>query len=256
MSSAPSASGGRGGLSIGQVLQTLRPEFPDVSISKLRFLEAEGLVTPQRTPSGYRKFSPADIDRIRYILTAQRDFYYPLRVIRQHLDALERGLEPPAAPGQPPRIPDFAARTRAGVSAPARDAADSSTEAARRRPLQLSREELLTHSGLEDEQQLSQLMSFGLIRLQPGAEFFDSEALLVAMTVARLAAYGLEPRHIRAVKTAADREVGLIEHVISPLRRQRGEAAAERLDASLTELSELCLTLHAALLRAALAPQP
>ncbi len=255
MSSASSAAGGRGGLSIGQVLQALRPEFPDVSISKLRFLEAEGLVAPQRTPSGYRKFLPADVDRIRYILTAQRDFYYPLRVIRQHLDALERGLEPPSAPGQPPRIPDFVAGTRSGISPSVRDLAEPSDEAARRRPLQLSRDELLAHSGLDDDQ-LVQLVSYGLVRLPPGADFFDSEALLVAMTVARLAAYGLEPRHIRAVKTAADREVGLIEHVISPLRRQRGEVAAERLNAALTELSELCLTLHAALLRGALAPEP
>lgn len=240
MPAAAAASRGRGGLSIGQVLQALKPDFPDVSISKLRFLEAEGLISPERTPSGYRTFTPADIDRIRYILTAQRDFYYPLRVIKQHLDALARGLEPPAGPGQLPRIP-------------APTASEASTGTGVRPQLRISSAELLANSGL-DEEQLAHLISFGLIRMQPGTEFFGSDAMLVAATVARLAAYGLEPRHLRAVKTAADREVSLIEHVVTPLRRQRSDAAAERVEAAVEELSDLCLTLHAALMRTALEP--
>ena len=89
-------------MSIGEVLNRLRPDFPDVSISKIRFLESEGLVEPERTASGYRKFSYADLERLRYILTAQRDHYYPLKVIKEHLDAMERGLEPPTAAGEPP----------------------------------------------------------------------------------------------------------------------------------------------------------
>lgn len=239
MQSASAASGGRGGLSIGQVLQSLKADFPDVSISKLRFLEAEGLIAPDRTPSGYRTFAPADVDRIRYILTAQRDFYYPLRVIKEHLDALARGLEPPAVPGQPPRIPELHVT--------------DSAASADRPPLRISRTELLGHSGL-DEEQLDQLVSFGLVRAQPGSDFFGSDAMLVALTVGKLATYGLEPRHLRAVKTAADREVGLIEHVVGPLRRRRGDAAAERVEAAVSELSDLCLTLHAALMRTALEP--
>jgi DNA-binding transcriptional MerR regulator len=228
-------------LSIGQVLQLLKPDFPDVSVSKLRFLEAEGLVSPERTPSGYRVFAAADVERVRYILTAQRDFYYPLRVIKQHLDALSRGLEPPTVPGQRPRIPDV---TPAWTTAP---------DGANRPPLRISRAELLDHSGL-DEEQLDQLLDFGLVRTELHSDFFGSDDMMVAVTVARLAAYGLEPRHLRAVKTAAEREVGLIDHVVSPLRRSRSGAAAERLDAAVTELSELCLTLHATLMRSALAP--
>ena len=91
-------------MSIGEVLARLRPEFPDVTISKIRFLESEGLVEPARTPSGYRKFSHADVARLHYVLATQRDHYLPLRVIREHLDAIDRGLEPPAAPGEKPRF--------------------------------------------------------------------------------------------------------------------------------------------------------
>ena len=97
-------------MSIGEVLNRLRPDFPDVSISKIRFLEAEGLVEPERTPSGYRKFSLSDLERLRYILTQQRDRYYPLKVIREHLDAMERGLEPPTAAGEAARAPRVVAR--------------------------------------------------------------------------------------------------------------------------------------------------
>jgi len=92
-------------MSIGEVLGALRPEFPDVTISKLRFLESEGLVEPARTPSGYRKFSHADVERLRYVLEAQRDHYLPLRVIKEHLDALDRGLELPEQPGGRPQVP-------------------------------------------------------------------------------------------------------------------------------------------------------
>ena len=92
-------------MSIGEVLAQLRTEFPDVTISKIRFLESEGLVEPARTPSGYRKFSHADVARLRFVLATQRDHYLPLRVIKEHLDALDRGLEPPAVPGERPRVP-------------------------------------------------------------------------------------------------------------------------------------------------------
>lgn len=96
----PRAVERRGGelLSIGAVLAFLRDDFPEVTISKIRFLEAEGLVEPQRTPSGYRKFGPADVERLAYVLRMQRDHYLPLRVIREHLDAIERGEQPPALP--------------------------------------------------------------------------------------------------------------------------------------------------------------
>ena len=101
-------------MSIGEVLGALRPEFPDVTISKLRFLESEGLVEPARTPSGYRKFSHADVERLRYVLEAQRDHYLPLRVIKEHLDALDRGLELPEQPGGRPRVPRSCATSCSG----------------------------------------------------------------------------------------------------------------------------------------------
>ena len=104
--SGPARPAGR--MSIGEVLRRLRDDFPDVSISKIRFLEAEGLIEPQRTASGYRKFSQADLEQLRYVLTAQRDHYLPLKVIREHLDAMARGLEPPAAAGEAPRAPRVA----------------------------------------------------------------------------------------------------------------------------------------------------
>ena len=105
-------------LSIGEVLAKLRPEFPDVTISKIRFLEAEGLVEPQRTSSGYRKFGHEEIQRLRYVLSAQRDRYLPLRVIKDHLDAMDRGLEPPDGPGAGPRASGRPARGRRGGRRP------------------------------------------------------------------------------------------------------------------------------------------
>jgi DNA-binding transcriptional MerR regulator len=242
---AASAPRGRSGMSIGQVLQELKGEFPDVSISKLRFLEAEGLIQPQRSPSGYRRFSTDDVERLRYVLAAQRDHYYPLRVIKQHLDALSRGLEPPMVAGQLPRVPTPA-------SPPV--AADESSEGPppRRPALRLSSAELRENAGLS-EQQLEQLIDFGLITPFAGADFYGEEALAIAAAVNRLANYGLEPRHLRTVKTAVDREVGLIEHVIRPLRRTRAEDGQDSHEAALLELTDLCLALHSSLMRAALA---
>ena len=98
-SSAVSGMTSRAFMSIGEVLGQLRSDFPDITISKIRFLEAEGLVEPERTASGYRKFSREDVERLRYVLSAQRDHYLPLRVIKEHLDAIDRGLEPPALNG-------------------------------------------------------------------------------------------------------------------------------------------------------------
>jgi DNA-binding transcriptional MerR regulator len=248
---AASAPRGRSGMSIGQVLQELKGEFPDVSISKLRFLEAEGLIQPQRSASGYRRFSAEDVERLRYVLTAQRDHYYPLRVIKQHLDALSRGLEPPMVAGQLPRVPSAGGTAEKG--APPDSDGSGSEEPQRRRPiLRLSADELRENAGLS-EQQLEQLIDFGLVAPFPGADFYGEEALAIAAAVARLAKYGLEPRHLRTVKTAADREVGLIEHVIRPMRRIRGDNGQSSQEAAVAELTDLCLALHSSLMRAALA---
>src|SRR5471032_3373300 len=112
MAAVSARSTSRASLSIGEVLAQLRTDFPDVTISKIRFLEAEGLVEPDRSSAGYRKFSHTDVERLRYVLEAQRDHYLPLRVIKEHLDALDRGLELPEQPGGRPRVP------RAVLSAP------------------------------------------------------------------------------------------------------------------------------------------
>ena len=225
-------------LSIGEVLAKLRGDFPDVTISKIRFLESEGLIEPQRTPSGYRKFTSSDMDRLRYVLAAQRDQYLPLRVIKENLDAIDRGLTPPAVSGQAP-TPRLV--TVDGDFAPSHFAEASE--------LRLSRAELLQSSGLEDTQ-LTELETYGLVTIR--GRFYDADALSVARTVAEISAFGIEARHLRSFKSAADREVGLVEQVISPLLKQKGSDAKARADDVQMELASLSIKLHAALVRAGL----
>ncbi|HEY7045535.1 MAG TPA: MerR family transcriptional regulator [Nocardioidaceae bacterium] len=232
-------------MSIGEVLNRLRSDFPDVSISKIRFLESEGLIEPERTPSGYRKFSYGDLERLRYILSEQRDHYYPLKVIKEHLDAMERGLEPPAVAGESPRAP-HSVRSLGIVT---EDASDFGPAPAS--DLRMSRAELLANSGLTD-QQLTELMEFGMLRPRPGTRYFDADALVVAETIAQLTAFGLEARHIRAFKAAADREVGLIDQIVSPLSRGRDDNAAARAADTAAELGALSVRLHAALVKTGL----
>jgi DNA-binding transcriptional MerR regulator len=228
-------------MTIGEVLTRLRPEFPDVSISKIRFLESEGLIDPERTPSGYRKFSVADVERLRYILAEQRDHYYPLKVIKQNLDAMARGLQPPAVAGGSARAP------RAIHAVPVETDAEDFGPAPSSE-LRLTAEELAANAGL-DVSQLAELVSFGLVRPRPGTEYFDADALVVAATAAQLAAYGLEPRHLRAFKAAADREVGMIEQIVSPQARQRDDQAQGRAAEMEGELAALSVRLHTALVK-------
>lgn len=243
-SSSPARPAGR--MSIGEVLRRLRDEFPDVSISKIRFLETEGLIEPQRTASGYRKFSYADLEQLRYVLAAQRDHYLPLKVIREHLDAIARGLEPPEAAGQPPRAPRLAV------------APDGMTDGTAASPqhvdLRMSRDELLANSGLTGEQ-LAQLLDYGLVQPRPGTEHYDNDALTIATTVASLALHGLEPRHLRVFKTAVDREVGLIDQVVAPVARQRDGDAAGRAARLREDLIGLAARLHETLVATALRQQ-
>lgn len=230
-------------LSIGEVLRQLRPDFPDVSISKLRFLEAEGLVEPGRTQSGYRKFSRADVTRLHYVLSAQRDQYLPLRVIKEHLNALDRGLDPPPANGIGPQIP-VGLGALEGLPGPETFARDLSE-------VRLSRAELLSAAGLT-ARTLDQLEQYGLISPRTGGSYFDGDALLVAKTVAEMARFGLEARHLRPFRTAADREAGLFEQVVTPMARQRDPEARARAEAAVRELAALSVRLHASLVRTAL----
>jgi DNA-binding transcriptional MerR regulator len=210
-------------MSIGEVLSRLRPEFPDVTISKLRFLEAEGLVEPQRTPAGYRKYSAADLSRLRFVLAAQRDHYLPLRVIREQLagPAPDRGA---LLPVDDPGVPEPA-------------------------DLWLSRADLLARSGIA-EQMLAELERHGLVGNRAGR--YDADALTIVQVAAQLAGYGVEPRHLRAYRTSADREVGLFAQLVAPVARQNTPAASARAAELARELTALSEQLHAALVRVGL----
>lgn len=230
--------------SIGEVLEKLRPDFPDVTISKIRYLEAEGLIEPERTPSGYRKFTPEDVERLRYILAAQRDHYLPLRVIRQHLDAIDRGLEPPQLPGRGPTVPRV---VRSGEQYPTSDAFATGDDS----ELRLTRVELCEAADVE-ESLLEQLEAFGLVRVGADGELYDGDALVITRIASEMAAYGLEPRHLRTFKSSADREVGLFEQVVATLLRQPNPEARARAEEVIRELAALSVRLHATLVRVGL----
>jgi len=229
-------------MNIGQVLDLLRSDFPGISIPKIRFLEDKGLISPERTPAGYRKFSHDDVERLRYILRMQRDHYLPLKVIGDHLDAMDRGLEPPPIESVVPTVPQVAL---------AGDGLPSAASFTRRSDLRLSRKELLKTAGV-DEELLAALETYGLIKASRGTGLYDSDDLVIAKTAAELAEFGFEPRHLRAFKTAADREVGLVEQVVEPIRRGRDAGATARADEAVTEIAALTVKLHATLVKSGL----
>jgi len=203
-----SAEPARAYFGIGEVIDQLRAEFPDISVSKIRFLEAEGLIQPARSASGYRKFGPADVDRLRYILTAQRDRYLPLRVIKDQLDA---------------------------------DQAQSGP---------LTRSELLDAAGV-DERSLAELEEFGLV-LRSGRQY-PPEAVGAVRAIMALGRYGVQARHLRVLRAAADREIALIEQVVAPILRQRSPGARDRAAVSARDIASLVRTVHAALIEMTLA---
>ncbi|MEV6504305.1 transcriptional regulator FtsR [Streptomyces prunicolor] len=220
-------------MSIGTVLNVLRDEFPEVTISKIRFLESEGLIEPQRTPSGYRKFSPADVERLGHVLRMQRDHYLPLKVIREHLDAMERGE---AAP-----LPTVGRQRDGEVGL---EPVEAPTAA------RIGRTELLAAVGI-GEQELNEWESYGLIAPLPDG-VYDAEAVTVAGLVLELGRFGIEPRHLRAMKAAADREAGLVDQVVAPLKRHRNPQTRAHAEARTKELAGLTVKLHAALVQTAL----
>lgn len=220
-------------MSIGTVLNVLRDEFPEVTISKIRFLESEGLVEPRRTPSGYRKFSAEDVERLGHILRMQRDHYLPLKVIREHLDAMERGEAVP--------LP-LVGRQRTAQDASA--AVEGPTVA------RVGRTELLAAADV-GEGELKEWESYGLIApLEDGA--YDAEAVTVAALIAELGRFGIEPRHLRVMKAAADREAGLVDQIVAPLKRHRNPQTRAHAEARTKELADLTMKLHAALVKTAL----
>jgi len=232
----------RGRMNIGQVLDELRADFPTVTIPKIRFLEDKGLIKPERTAAGYRKFSTEDVARLRYVLRMQRDHYLPLKVIREHLDAIDRGLEPPPIEPVVPTVPNVAL---------APDGLPSPESFGRRDNLRLSRKELVKIAEISEDL-LDQLEQFALISPRAGTGHYDTDALVIAQTARELAEFGLEPRHLRAFRAAADREVGLVEQVVAPLRGGRDAAARARAEEAVTEMAALSVRLHATLVKAGL----
>lgn len=250
-------------MSIGTVLAQLRAEFPDVTISKIRFLESEGLVQPDRTAAGYRQFSPTDVERLRYVLAAQRDHYLPLRVIKEYLDARDRGEPAQHLPGQAPERTAAArwpAPSRQLVSACPHAVPDGNPD-----PVvepgaaellggagtgRVTQEELLAAAEISGVV-LTQLEQFGLVRPGP-AGFYDTDAVQVAKTARAMTEFGLEPRHLRAFRASADREVGLLAQIVTPMTRQRDPDARARADEVVRELAVLSVRLHALLVKVGL----
>jgi DNA-binding transcriptional MerR regulator len=240
MLQTPSGGAGQGAvatdsglMSIGAVLNALRDEFPDITISKIRFLESEGLVEPRRTPAGYRKFSAHDVERLGQVLRMQRDHYLPLKVIREHLDAVERG--------------EAVALQKVGRQ---RDGAAVAEPAENPTVARIGRDELLATAGIGD-QELKEWESYGLLAPLPDGAY-DAEAVTVASLVVQLGRFGIEPRHLRVMKAAADREAGLVDQVVAPLKRHRNPQTRAHAEARTKELAGLAVKLHAALVQTAL----
>lgn len=225
------------GMSIGAVLDLLRPDFPDVTISKIRFLEAEGLVTPQRSAAGYRRFTAYDCARLRFVLTAQRDQYLPLKVIKAQLDSQPDGELPVTGAG-------YGAPRLVQVS----DTADAA-DAVRPAQVRLSREDLLERSGV-DNTMLSALVTAGIIKPGP-AGLFDEHSVLIAQCARALADYGVEPRHLRAFRSAADRQSDLIAQIAGPVAAAGKAGARDRADDLAREVAALAITLHTSLIKSA-----
>ena len=230
---APGAAGDAGRtLGIGEVVAALAPAFPGVSASKVRFLEDRGLVTPERTAAGYRRYRPADVDRVRLVLTLQRDRFLPLRVIREHLEALDRGERPAAHETAPAAEAERLGRRMAD---PAR---------------RWTRAELAQASGASEEL-VAELDQYALLPRDAEGRH-PSAALDVARAALALADHGIEPRHLRPFRAAADRELSLVERAVAPLASRRDAGTRERTAQTARGIADACLRLHAALVHAGL----
>lgn len=249
---------GRVHLSIGEVLALLKDEFPDVTISKIRFLESQGLLDPERTPSGYRKFYEADVERLRWILRQQREHFLPLKVIKGRLS--DEGDDNGDGDGlvAPPTATSGASAAVAAVeeAAPApvrRSRPVAETLSAGPTGANLTLEELAGAGGLSPEQ-VGELERYGFLSGRPvaGTVYYDEEALIVARLAAGFLRFGIEARHLRAYANAAGREAALFEQVVTPLLKQRNPQARRQAVETLGELGELGGRLRAALVRRAL----
>ena len=246
-------------LSIGEVLELLKAEFPDITISKIRFLESQGLLDPERTPSGYRKFYEPDVSRLRWILEQQREHFLPLKVIKERIQSLsDRAAVPPSGP--PPVEAAGVDVAEAAAPEPARVEQDpiaprsqASTLVAGLSSVSLTISELASSCGLEVSD-IQELERYGLLsgRSVAGSVYYDEEALVVARLASGFARHGVEPRHLRMYKTAAEREAGFYEQVILPMVKQRNPTARRQAVETLEDLAKLGEGMRAAFLRAAL----
>ena len=219
----------RSSLSIGEVLGQLRPEFPDITISKIRFLEGEGLIEPERTASGYRKFYEGDIERLRQILKLQRDEYLPLKVIKERL--ARQSTDGEAAPEPRERETE-------------EDLVEPPTG------LEMSIEEMSSATGV-DRERIEELERFGLLCLHgsDGSQYYDGDDYVVLSIVKDFFRYGVEPRHLTMYRHFSEREASLFEAIILPMLRQRNPEARQAAVDSLTDLARLSRKLKQALLR-------
>ena len=222
-------------LSIGEVLVRLRNEFEDISISKIRFLESNGLVSPERTPSGYRKFSLVDVERLRYVLRMQRDHFLPLRVIKQHIDALNRGLEPVAVGDIAPKPP------RALISTQSLEVSDAVYR------VRMNRLERIADTQ-SDPEVLDQLVEFGLVKPDSQGYFSVTASAVVSLGLT-LRSYGLEPRHLKTVLLSASREVDLFAPIVKSAAAQRTPIAGAQAQELSLSLAAHIISLHSLLVR-------
>lgn len=209
-------------LSIGEVINLLRDDFPDVSVSKIRFLESQGLIDPDRSGSGYRQFDTADVARLRFILQQQRDHFLPLKVIKSKLTLWERGE-------------DVNAETTAATPH-----LDQEGEP-------LDRSELLKRSKLEDNE-LDALIEVGLVRPIRDSVVFPPEAGVVAVEAKRLMDHGLEARHLRTIRLSSEREADLLRQLVAPLLKASNPEARARAKDVLESSSDSVQAMHRALL--------
>lgn len=216
-------------LSIGELLEAVREDFPDVSISKIRFLETEGLLAPQRTESGYRKFYPSDVERLRQILALQRDRFLPLKVIKTKIENGEIVASEEQVAGSQTAPTPSASGEIAGV--------------------QMDRAELLRASGLA-ELELASLEDFGVIAMREG--HFDENDLAVARSAKRFFAHGVEPRHLRMYLQFAEREASVFSQIVGPVARKKDPTSVAEARTTVQQLQELARAMHAAMLRASL----
>lgn len=234
------------GFTIGEVLNQLKEDFADITISKIRFLESEGLITPDRTESGYRKFTEDDVDRLRFILTAQRDHYLPLKVIREQLERLDDDDLVPQPDDVAPSADMSASLTAPPGQARAPIMSPATLEHAPGEPLDLR--QLCEAAGLESHE-VRELVDFGVLGERgDDANQFDKEDLMAARAARELLTLGLEARHLRMYRQFCDRELALFEQLAAPLLRQRNPDARRQATGQLESLAALAGQLQQALL--------